>query len=278
MMRRQVGDRMTTMGPRGLLAGVAVAALSSCGGTDVVQIDPETPVGNVYTDCTLNTSYLWVILVQDGIPSLDNPQWDQAKLEIPEYIQADSRIIGIEVAGAFLAVPHNVLWHHEIVNLRWGDDRFAITYCPITGSSLVFDRNSIGGAELGVSGVQFIGNLVMYDRQSDQSLWPQLMGEARCGNTNGTKLTQYPFVEMEWASWLELHPETMVLSGAEEQGFDPASFDYFPIGYPYLNYEKVDTWFNGLTPALDRRLHLKERVIGLPSDGGDPGIAFPFGG
>ena len=58
------------------------------------------------------------------------------------------------------------------MNLRWGDDRLALTYCPITGSSLVFDRNSIGGAELGVSGVQFMGNLVMYDRQSDQSLWP----------------------------------------------------------------------------------------------------------
>ena len=276
MMRRQVGSRMTAMGPRAVLAGVAAAALSSCGGTDVVQLDPEQ-VGNVYTDCNLNTSYLWVSLLQDGIPSLDNPQWDQAELEIPEYVQADSRIIGIEVAGTFLAVPHNVLWHHEIANLRWGDERLALTYCPITGSSLVFDRNSIGGAELGVSGVQFMGNLVMYDRQSEQSLWPQLMGEARCGNNNGTKLTQYPMVEMEWASWLDLHPDTWVLSGAVEQGFDPDSFDYFPIGYPYFNYEEIDTWFNGLTPEVDRRLHLKERVIGLPSDGGDPGIAFPFG-
>ena len=263
-------------GGHALFVGVAAAALSSCGGTDVVQIDQDI-VGNVYTNCSLNTSYLWVSLLQDGIPSLDNPQWDQADVEIPDYLEADTRIIGIEVVGAFLAVPHNVLWHHEIANLRWGDERLALTYCPITGSSLVFDRNSIGGAELGVSGVQFMGNLVMYDRRSEQSLWPQLMGEARCGGTNGTKLTQYPFVEMEWASWLELHPETFVLSGAEEQGFDPTSFDYRPIGYPYFNYEETDTWFNGLTPEVDRRLHLKERVIGLPSDGGDPGIAFPFG-
>ena len=76
--------------------------------TDVVQIDPD-PVSNLYTDCNLNTSYLWVSLLQDGIPSLDNPQWDQAEVEIPEYLEPDTRIIGIEVTGSFLAVPHNVL-------------------------------------------------------------------------------------------------------------------------------------------------------------------------
>ena len=91
---------MTTMGPRALLAGLAAAVLSSCGGTDGVQLDPDIIVGNVYTDCNLNTSYLWVSLVQDGIPSLDNPQWDQAELEIPEYLEPDTRIIGIEVTGA----------------------------------------------------------------------------------------------------------------------------------------------------------------------------------
>ena len=276
-MRGRIGSRRTGKAGQALFGVLAAAALSSCGDTDVVQIDPDPdPSPNFYANCNLNTNYLWANLSQDGIPSLDDPQWVQPELEIPEYLDPDTRIIGIEVPGSVLAVPHDVLWYHEVVNTEWGGNKLALTYCPITGSSLVFDRNSIGGAELGVSGIQFMGNLVMYDRQSAQSLWPQLMGEARCGVSTGTKLTQYPFVEMEWASWLELHPDTWILSG--EQGFDPTGEqgrDYRQ--YPYGSYEEIDVWFNGVAPELDRRRHSKERVIGLPSDGGDPGIAFPFG-
>ena len=100
-MRGRIVGRRMAKGGHALFVGLAAAALSSCGGTDVVAIDPD-PVGNVYTDCTLNTSYLWVSLLQDQISSLDNPQWDQAGEEIPEYIEPDTRIIGIEVAGRLL--------------------------------------------------------------------------------------------------------------------------------------------------------------------------------
>lgn len=116
----------------------------------------------------------------------------------------------------------------------------------------------------------------MYDRDSE-SLWPQMLAEARCGPLTGSQLTHYPFVEMEWASWLELHPDTWVLSGAEEQGLDPEVFDYTTFGYPYGSYEELSVWFSGVMPDLDRRRFVKERVIGLPSGGGDPAIAFPFG-
>ena len=274
---RRRGYRLAT-GERALLLGLAATALSSCGNDGIEPIDQADPGPSQYAQCDLDLEYLWASVIQDAIPTLDDPVWDQVELgQVPEYLEPDSRVIGIEVAGRAFAVPHNVLWHHEVVNLLWGDDRLAMTYCPITGSSLVFDRSSIGGAELGVSGLQFMGNLVLYDRQASESLWPQLMREARCGESSGRMLTEYPFVEIEWSSWLELHPDTWVISGAEQQGFDPAIFNYTSFGYPYGNYEEIDVWFNGLISELDHRLHLKERVIGLPSGTGDPGIAFPFG-
>lgn len=44
------------------------------------------------------------------------------------------------------------------MNLRIGERDLAVTHCPLTGSSLVFDRAAIGGAELGVSGLLFKNN------------------------------------------------------------------------------------------------------------------------
>ena len=103
--------------------------------------------------------------------------------------------------------------------------KLAITYCPLTGSSLVFDRESVGGATIGVSGITFMNNLVLWNRREpNESLWPQMLAEARCGSGVGAKLAQHPFVEMEWSHWLELHPTTSVL--AQDQGFDPIFFEY----------------------------------------------------
>ena len=219
---------------------------------------------------------MWGILGPDQIPSLDNPVWLQADRQgTPSYLGESDRVIGFRAGQNVYAVPHNVLWHHEIVNLDLGVIQLAITYCPLTGSSLIFDRAQIGGAELGVSGTLFMNNLMMFDRGAPtRSLWPQMMGEARCGPLRGTGLDRYPFVEMEWEAWRQLHPDTRVLAGAEQQGFDPLEYDYWQ--YPYGAYEDFEAFFTLLMPPLDRRRFSKERVVGLPPSGQDPGIAFPF--
>ena len=66
-------------------------------------------------------------------------------------------MVGFLVDGAAFAVPHNILWYHEVANLSLpdagGQIDLAVTYCPLTGSALVFDRAVVGGAEFGVSGL-----------------------------------------------------------------------------------------------------------------------------
>ncbi len=59
--------------------------------------------------------------------------------------------------------------------------QIAVTYCPLTGASMVFDREAIAGAELGVSGLIFRNNLIRWDRRSEESLWPQMLASAGCG-------------------------------------------------------------------------------------------------
>ena len=208
---------------------------------------------------------------KDGIPALSNPNLIPADHRDVDYLLPTDRVIGIEIDGEYLAFPHNVLWWHEIANM----DEFglAVTYCPLTGSSMVFHRGIVGGDEFEVSGVLFKNNLVMYDRAGpsvEESLWPQMLAGARCGPSGGQDLAMYPALEIEWADWVALHPDTRVLSGAT--GFER---DY--TRYPYGDYEVEDN-IATLDPLdeFDDRRPPKERVLGIPyRDGG--GIAFPFG-
>jgi hypothetical protein len=148
----------------------------------------------------------------------------------------------------------------------------AVTYCPLTGSSLVFDRTSIQGAELGVSGLLLENNLIMYDRApagSEVSFWSQMLGQAKCGPLDGAALDRYPAVEMTWGAWRTFHPETLVIG--DQTGY---ARDY--RRYPYGGYEALDNP-ETLYPQGDHdtRRQPKERVLGIPGENGG-GIAFPF--
>lgn len=203
----------------------------------------------------------------DCIPSIDNVTPGSAGLVDAEEaggLADTSRVIGLLFGDRTVAVPHSVLWTHEIVNFdNWGGRTFAVTYCPLTGSSLAFDRSTIDGAEFGVSGLLFDNNLVMYDRREDESLWPQMNRRANCGANIDTTLDMLPVVEMRWSRWQSLHPDTKVVSDGSG----------FARTYPYGDYEGLNTApFNGM--SVDSRRPPKERVLGIPAGSG--GVALPF--
>lgn len=209
---------------------------------------------------------------RDGIPALVNPAMVPSNHAEATYLGEADRVLGIEVDGRFIAVPHNILWWHEIVNFDDFGTPFAVTYCPLTGSSMVFDRSSIEGVDLGVSGLLFHNNLMMFNRRRDgtqESLFPQMLRGARCGPLDGQALALLPSIEMRWRAWKDLHPETLVVSGFQPRGRDYES-------YPYADYEETE---NAQTlfphPEIDTRRPPKERVLGIPRDHGH-GMAYPF--
>ncbi len=207
---------------------------------------------------------------KDGIPALTNPRLVGPEDSEASYLRNEDRVMGFMAGDQVLAIPLNILWWHEIVNLDLPGLRVAVTHCPLTGSSMIFDRAAVAGAELGVSGLLFQNNLIMYDRTSAESLWPQMMRGARCGPASGTTLPMAPVMEMTWEGWRTLHPETRVVSSAT--GF---SRDYRV--YPYGDYGRVgnNQLLFPMSEAVDRRRPLKERVLGVPA--GEGGRAYPFG-
>ena len=267
---------------RAIQAGLAAVGLAACEVESPIDLqDIEDAPRFEGCDPDLNTNFMIAETAPDAIESLDDPVWVQAgQQSIPSYLYPEARIIGIQVDGQAYAIPLSVLWHHEIVNLDPPSPlwlRLAITYCPLTGSSLVFDRSSVGSVTIGVSGIIFMNNLMLFDRSGpDASIWSQMLAAAVCGPQTGAKLGRFPFVEMKWPHWLELHPSTLVLAG--DQGYDPVVFDYTELGYPYGVYRESEPFWRAATtmPPPDRRRFSKERVVGVPPTASDPGIAFPF--
>lgn len=230
---------------------------------------PGTPPGPAGASCAIPTSnFADGGVGKDGIPALTDPAFVDAGAA--DYLADTDRVIGLEVEGQAYAVPHNILWWHEIANLNFDRVQLAVTYCPLTGSSLAFDRAVIDGAEFGVSGLLFNNNLTMYDRTDQESLWPQMNREAGCGPRTGARLTMYPVTETTWAGWQMLHPGTKVVSSAT--GFNRT---YTASGYPYGDYEERENDRVLFNVVIDERRPPKERVLGVPDAEG--GTAYPFG-
>ena len=268
--------------PRRLLLGALVGVLVLAG-CDAGSFDNNSSGGFNLDNCTIPVDRLVDGGVpRDGIPSLNEFTPGDDRLVGKDassagYLEDDNRVIGLLFGEQAVAVPHNILWHHEIVNFDdFAGRTFAVTYCPLTGTSLAFDRGAVDGAELGVSGLLFNNNLTMFDRRDNESLWPQMNREASCGASVGTDLEMLPVMEMTWEKWKELHPDTKVISS--ETGH---TRDYTTSGYPYGNpdpessYEAPNNDNLLFDMPIDDRRPPKERLLGIPN--GDGGLAVPFG-
>ena len=234
------------------------ALLAACGAelgsTGVVLDDTDEVFCNVAAD------QLTSILFPEAIPALEDPPFIPADHTDASYVADDDRVVGFMLEGEPLAIPLNVLRFHEIVNLTRETMRIAVTFCPLTGSSLVFDRAGIGGGEVGVSGLLHLNNLVIYDRQEPASFFTQMRGgAATCGPSAriGASLSVVSSVEIRWGAWKRLHPNTVVISQ------DTGNFSY---GSYVVNkdaeYERIDNPFLLIPFEIDPRRPPKERVLG----------------
>ncbi len=205
---------------------------------------------------------------RDGIPALSNPVFVTAS-DGDTFLAPGALVLGVVEGGEARAYPHNVLWWHEIINDELGGVPITVSYCPLTGSGMVYEPR-IGGQTLnfGVSGLLFDNNLVLFDRSTD-SLWSQMRVQSVCGNLRGTEPALKPVVQSTWAAWKALHPETTVVSFAT--GF---ARNYGQ--YPYGAYDQLgNTQLLFPQSAIDPRRPMKELVIGVIEGGVTR--AYPYG-
>jgi len=251
------------------LALTALALLASaCGAGN--GIDSFNSAGDVQSgNCLVPSSQLVSGGPgRDGIPALNNPRAVSAR-EGDEFMPPGALVVGVSIDGEARAYPHNILWWHEIVNDVLGSRPIVVSYCPLTGSGLVYDAVVSGQTlSFGVSGLLFDNNLVLFDRATE-SLWSQMRVQAVCGRLSGGSPPLLPVVQSTWAAWKALHPETTVLTF--QTGF---ARNYNQ--YPYGSYDQLGN--NTLLfpqSDIDGRRPMKELVLGVRQ--GEAARAYPYG-
>jgi len=203
---------------------------------------------------------------KDGIPSIDEPSFVEAD-EAVETLDPDDPVFGLAGEAETKAYPQSILVSHEICNDVVDGRPVAVTYCPLTGTAMGFDR---GETTFGVSGRLVNNNLIMYDRATE-SWWPQVLATAIPGPWNPEpsvrSLREFRVVWTTFARWREAHPDTAVLS--RDTGFaknydrDPYG-SYNPRGGYYL--PESGTMFRSLSD--DDRLPPKTVVVGTRAAAG----------
>jgi hypothetical protein len=231
--------------------------------------------GSPYDANSFPISQVLTVLPQDAIPAVTDPE-----LVSPEqvrYVSGGDLVFGVVIDGDARAYPHSIGWWHEIVNDVVGGRPVCVTFCPLTGTGLVFDgRDGNGGRRLlGVSGRIYNTNLVMYDPNDPGSLYPQIYAAAVRGTQAGRTLPLMPVVETKLSSWRRLYPDTRVVA----PGPYPETQYY---GYPYGEYRTDDDVFLfdlQPSPASNPNAHAlrfgsKDRILGVRIDAET--VAFPY--
>ena len=196
---------------------------------------------------------------RDGIPALVNPNLITADNSGTSFLQDSDLVIGFKDGGDVRAYPHSILDWHEIINDNIGEVSVAITYCPLTGTGIGWNR-ILNGSEttFGVSGLLYNTNLIPFDRATGSN-WAQILNESVNGELIGDKIDIIPLFETTWGTWKKLYPDTKVVGTS-------TGFSRTYGTSPYGDYNTNNDRF--LFPvSKDTRLPLKERVHAVISDG-----------
>ena len=206
----------------------------------LTQADSDVPFASLMQACP----------ARDCIPAIDQPIFVTASTV--DYLRDDDLLLVLTHHDITRAYPTRILDHHEIVNDMFGSEPVAVTYCPLCGSGLAFDRRLDGQVlEFGVSSLLHNSDLVMYDRQTD-SLWQQITGASFAGKSRGSQLKSLPLAMAKWKDWQQENPDAGVLTVLQIK-----TDRYMKDAYgDYADSEKLYMPVS----ATDARLHPK-RVI-----------------
>lgn len=236
--------------------------LASCGGenTDFEDIITNPPSPKE-TECNLVDG--WSIppiqivgggVGKEGIPSLENP--DFVPESAVDFLSENDLLVGVEIDGQVRLYPHRIMDRHEVANDQIGQAKYSLTFCPLTGSTVVVDRQ--GNDSYGVSGLLHNSNLIYYNRATND-FWAQMKLTSIKGGAVCESTQSLGSVEMTWEAWKKTVNNISVLD--LETGFDKDYSDSFSAA---ILEDNTPLW--PFSPK-DNRLKNFEKVYVLFIDG-----------
>lgn len=191
----------------------------------------------------------------------------------PEHIVAHKAplsdqdlVVGIATSdGSACAYARSLLLWHQVINDTVGNNHIVVTLCPFTDTATCFATLLHGDTMyFGVSGMVYLGSLVLYDRATNSS-WSSVDGRALVGPMSGFTLGQIPLVIMTWQQWRSLYPQTSVVAACDDM--TDYTFDPYCKLYMHPDYNLYGTLF------CDDRLLAQTPIMGVAIDG--KAVAYP---
>lgn len=208
--------------------------------------------------------------LRDAIPPIYDPRYVDAATG--DWLLDTDLIIGyVAEDGTAYAYPAKILNFHEIVNTTLAGQPIAVTYCPLCASAVVFDRR-LGEhtLTLGNTSALYESGMVMVDNETD-TYWYHVGGDAILGELTAERLEILPATTTNWSTWLQAHPDTMVLS--RDTGYR-INYDN-NVFYDYSRRLDAGGFvFPVSDAALDDRL--SPATVVLAVEEGDEALAFPL--
>jgi hypothetical protein len=229
--------------------------ISSSAFADMAELQKEWPK-TALGKSKINPAYLASLDKQkDAIEPISSPQF--ATADKIDYIKTSEPVITLEINGDVRAYPLRIMIWHEIVNDIVGGVPVAITYSPLSNSSIVFERKG----EFGSTGQTYKSNTVMYDKET-MSWWQQYTGAAISGAKLGTILKKLPSRVESLELFKKRFPEGKVMvppvKATKSYGASPyAGYDTF---FPFFYKGK----YSGKLPAMTYVVVVADEAWPLP--------------
>lgn len=173
-----------------------------------------------------------------------------------DEIQAEDRVIGIEVDGHAVAYPLAAMSVREIAHEVLGGKHIFVSWWPVTYSARAFVVEPSGSVEPQLLPVRktLLNSTVLEDSTGSEIV--QFLGQVVTGPLTGQTLSQVPIVSTNWRAWSTAFPHTEVMS--LEGTLQTDLFErYYITDRAGLHQQS----------AKDRRWHDKDTVIGIEVNG-----------
>lgn len=134
------------------------------------------------------------------------------------------------------AYPNGFIAKYEIINNEFEDKKYALTHCPITSSTLCFDRNLDGQIlTFKASGYLFNDNLMPTDIETG-SIWSQMMMRGVSGTYDRRVPYTFNAVETDWGTVKSHFPEARVYNEFVEDAETSTNTEAEPTNRDFHRY------------------------------------------
>lgn len=172
------------------------------------------------------------------------------------HVDGGDKVVAVTIDGVSRAYPIRAMGYHHIVNDDIGSTAFAVTYCTLCHTGLVWNRMLDGRIlRFRLAGINN-GNALMRDEETS-SIWQRSTGRCIYGALKGRQLSLIHSDEMTFALWRKEQPRGVVLEPEAK----------YASNYEDKDWEKevektrtvVDTRKSGILPH--------ELMLGMTVDG-----------